>query len=318
VVKFKLIGYFLFPVLAILVLSPLGSAGLALFLGVIASFIFGNPYQEKTKKLTHPLLSTAIVGLGAGTNLSVIAKAGIQGIFYTIAGILTAFTIGKILTKILKTNNNTSILITVGTAICGGSAIAAVAPVIKAKTDEISIALGIVFILNAVALFIFPVIGHSVHLTENQFGLWSALAIHDTSSVLGATMQYGSVAVAVGTTLKLARALWIIPVTAIIGFIRSNNLKEDNITSKPKKPWFILGFLITAALVSLYPNLQPFGHQVEFLSKKLMVLTLFLIGANLTIETIKSVGVKPLLQGIILWGLISGLSLGAILYGVIS
>jgi len=261
----------------------------------------GNPYSVQTKKITHTLLSLAVMGLGAGMNLAIVGKVGLHGVGYTIIGIISAFILGTALGNIFKTDKNTSLLITVGTAICGGSAIAAVAPVIRAKSEEVSVALGIVFMLNALALFIFPFIGHQLNLTENQFGLWSALAIHDTSSVVGATLQFGSHALEVGTTVKLARAMWIIPVAMIIGMIRSQKNLSFEKNQKMKKPWFILGFIAVAALVTFIPYLQTIGHQVEFIAKKMMVLTLFLIGSNLTKDTIKSVGLKPFIQGVLLW-----------------
>lgn len=295
------IAHILLPFIAIMTLTPWVSSGTALMLGVIVAVLFGNPYQVQTKKLTHSLLSLAVMGLGAGMNLTVIGKVGMHGIGYTIIGIGAAFLFGSTLGKILTIEKNTSLLITIGTAICGGSAIAAVSPVIKAKAEEVSVSLGIVFMLNAVALFIFPFIGHQLHLSETQFGLWSALAIHDTSSVVGATLQYGPHALEVGTTVKLARAMWIIPVAAFIGLIRARKEISNEDNQKAKKPWFILGFILAAALVTFFPTLQPIGHQVEWLAKKIMILTLFLIGANLTKETIRSVGVKPFVQGIVLW-----------------
>lgn len=205
---------------------------------------------------------------------------------------------------------------TIGTAICGGSAIAAVAPTIRAKHHEVSVALGIVFILNAVSLFIFPPLGHHFNLTETQFGLWSALAIHDTSTVVGATLQYGAHAVQVGTTVKLARALWIVPVTFIIGWIRSRENQPVS-AEKPKRPWFILGFLIAAALVTWVPALTEVGHVVESIAKRALIVTLFLIGTGLTRATLKSVGPRPLFQGIFLWIIMGAGTLAAILAGMI-
>jgi uncharacterized integral membrane protein (TIGR00698 family) len=309
---------FIFLIIASATLLPFINSATALIMGVLTAIILGNPYSIQTKKLTHLLLSLAVMGLGAGMNLSVIGKVGLHGIGYTIIGIFSAFFFGSILGKFLKIDKNTSILITAGTAICGGSAIAAIAPVLRAKSEEVSVALGIVFMLNAVALFIFPSIGHHLHLSETQFGLWSALAIHDTSSVVGATLQYGSHALEVGTTVKLARAMWIIPVAMIIGFINNKKATSGQENQKTKKPWFILGFIIAAAMVTIFPNLQSIGHQVETLAKKIMVLTLFLIGANLTKETIKSVGMKPFVQGICLWAIMATGTLAGILGNLIN
>jgi uncharacterized integral membrane protein (TIGR00698 family) len=241
---------------------------------------------------------------------------GLQGIGYTVVGISTTLLLGYLVGKILKTESDTSVLISVGTAICGGSAIAAVAPVIRAKHQSVSVALGTIFILNAVALFVFPPLGHFFSLSEHQFGLWSALAIHDTSSVVGASMQYGAEALQTGTTVKLARALWIVPVAFVIGLIYAKKNKEAG-AAKGKKPWFILGFLIAAALVTFIPELQAAGHIVESIAKRCLVVTLFLIGSSLTRETLKSVGPKPFFQGVLVWLTVASLTLGAIIAGVI-
>jgi len=302
---------------ALACLTPFLSAGLALLLGVAVAIFFGNPFAVQTRKLTHQLLSLAVIGLGAGMNLMVVAKVGFQGIGYTIIGIAAAFIFGTLLGKMLGTEKDTSFLITVGTAICGGSAIAAVAPVLKAKNHEVSVALGIVFLLNACALFIFPFVGHSLHLTEGQFGVWSALAIHDTSSVVGATLQYGAHALEVGTTVKLARALWIVPITFATGMMVARQGKQGAGTEKPKRPWFILGFLMMAALMTWVPDLKPAGHIVEAVAKRMLILTLFLIGTNLTKETLKAVGFKPFIQGICLWILMASGTLLAIMNGLI-
>jgi uncharacterized integral membrane protein (TIGR00698 family) len=257
------------------------------------------------------------MGLGAGMNLGVIGRVGLSGIGYTVAGILSAVALGTLIGRALKTAKDTSLLITLGTAICGGSAIAAIAPVIRAKHHEVSVALGTVFLLNAVGLFTFPWIGHHLDLTQTQFGLWSALAIHDTSSVVGATLQYGAQALEVGTTVKLARALWIVPVAMIVGIIRSRQNPGATGPVKGKRPWFIVGFIVAAAVVTWIPALQPLGHQIESIAKRMMVLTLFLIGTSLTRETIKSVGIKPFVQGVILWILMASGSLWAIYEGII-
>jgi uncharacterized integral membrane protein (TIGR00698 family) len=316
--KDKTPAHFLFPIALILTLTPWINSGAALLLGLVLALIFGNPYSVQMKKLTHQFLALAVMGLGAGMNLGVVGRVGLQGVGYTIVGIATAFIVGTLLGKIFKVSEDTSLLITVGTAICGGSAIAAVAPVIRAKHHEVSVALGIVFMLNALALFIFPFVGHQLHLEQTQFGLWSALAIHDTSSVVGASLQYGPQALEMGTTVKLARALWIIPVAMMIGFIRSKRNNADEVEKgKAKRPWFILGFIIAAGLVTWFPVLVPYGHMVESMAKKLMVLTLFFIGASLTKETVKSVGLKPFVQGILLWIIMASASLSAIYSGII-
>ncbi|MGZ3713545.1 MAG: YeiH family protein [Bdellovibrionota bacterium] len=291
------------------------SSGSALLLGVALALCIGNPYVELTRKWTHKFLAISVVGLGAGMNLGVIGKVGIQGVGYTVIGIIAALSLGTMLGKILRTPSDTSLLISVGTAICGGSAIAAVAPVIRAKHHEVSVALGIVFMLNGLALFLFPAVGHFYALSEGQFGLWCALAIHDTSSVVGATLQYGPHALEVGTTIKLARALWIIPLAFAIGIFRARNPQEQVGAGKGKKPWFILGFLVAAAIFTIFPSLQAAGHEVEAVAKRVLVLTLFLIGSNLTKATLKSVGFKPFVQGILLWLVVAGASLAAVISG---
>ncbi len=247
--------------MGVLTLTPLFTSATALVLGMALALAFENSYLDQTRKLTPKLLAFSVMGLGAGMDLGVIGRVGLQGIGYTVVGIGTTFLLGTLIGKTLKTARDTSYLITVGTAICGGSAIAAVAPTIRAKNHEISVALGTVFLLNALALCIFPWIGHQFQLSGTQFGLWSALAIHDTSSVVGATMQYGAEALQVGTTVKLARALWIVPVTIASGYFYVKSDPSET-KQKAKRPWFILGFLIAAALVTWIPDLRPSGNLV--------------------------------------------------------
>lgn len=290
------------------------SASIALILGCAIALIFGNPLSHLTKKMTPHILSVAIVGMGFGTNLNVVGRVGLEGIGFTVLGIISTFLISFLLGKLFQTSKDLSVLITTGTAICGGSAIAAVSPVIEAKNEDTSMALITVFLLNAVGLFIFPVIGHSMGLSEMQFGLWSALSIHDTSSVVGATLQYGPTALEVGTTVKLARALWIVPLTLTIAYFYSRSKGTRGPAAfQFKIPWFILGFLIAAALVTWIPALQELGDTLEFYAKRLLVLTLFLIGAGLTREALRNVGLKAFLHGFLLWLTISTLSLGFIL-----
>lgn len=302
----------IFPLVAILlVLAPSlnanlekMSAGLAVISGIILATLFHNPYLNFTKKITPKLLTWSVVGLGCGMNLITVAKVGATGISYTFISIFFTAFVGLLLGFLLRNSRDTSVLITFGTAICGGSAIAAIAPTIKAKGPEISVALAIVFLLNAIALLIFPPIGHYFHLSQHQFGLWSALAIHDTSSVVGASLQYGKEALEVGTTVKLARALWIIPVTLGLSFFYSKYIfhsVHSEEASKPKKPWFILGFLLAAALVTWVPVLKEPGFIARHIAERVLILTLFCIGANLSRSAIKSVGIKPFVQGFLLW-----------------
>ncbi|QDK41971.1 putative sulfate exporter family transporter [Bacteriovorax stolpii] len=285
---------FVFFALVLFALSPYSSSALALLAGIILASTLGNPFPDFTKKHTSTLLQYSVVGLGAGMNLKVVGVVGAQGVGYTITGIALTALVGYGLSRLLKTPNILSTLITVGTAICGGSAIAATGPIIKAEHEDMSVSLGVVFILNACALFIFPPIGHYLGLTQHQFGIWSALAIHDTSSVVGASMQYGAEALELATTVKLARALWIIPISLLFAFFMKSK-------SKIKMPWFIFGFILVAALVTWVPALSEVGHQVSRVAKQLLVLTLFFIGINLNLDSIKRVGIKPLLLGFILW-----------------
>ena len=309
-----------FLIIGLYCLSSWSSSGIALLMGVILAVVIGNPWANQTKILTHKLLSLAVMGLGAGMNLTVVAKVGLQGVGYTVLSIMLAFIFGTLLGKALNTTRDTSLLLTVGTAICGGSAIAAVAPVIRAKDHEVSASLGVVFVLNAVALFLFPWVGHHLQLSESQFGLWSALAIHDTSSVVGATLQYGSHALEVGTSVKLARALWIVPVTFSIGYfvVRRDLTADPSKRIQAKKPWFIFGFILIAALVTWIPALKVAGHYIEIGSKRLLVLTLFLIGTNLSRETLKMVGFRPFAQGFLLWAIMAMSSLFVIYENFIS
>jgi uncharacterized integral membrane protein (TIGR00698 family) len=308
-----IIASFIIPVVGLLCLFPFMSSAAALICGVVIALVLTNPYP--TKDYTHKLLTWSVIGLGAGMNLEVVARVGLQGIGYTVISISTVFILGTVLQKLLKVDAEAGLLITVGTAICGGSAIAAVTPVIKAKSHSVSVALGTVFILNAVALVLFPPIGHFLHLSERAFGLWSALAIHDTSSVVGATVAYGKQAAEIGTTVKLARALWIVPVALGIGFWK--NSSNRSAAGKAKKPWFILGFLMAAALVTWIPMLEIPGRYVEMVARRTLVLTLFFIGLGLSKQTLKQVGIRPFILGVALWLLVGFGTLGAIEMGFI-
>lgn len=291
-------------------LAPFVTSPVALLLGAAIALAVGNPEEERTKRFSKLFLSIAVVGLGAGMDLNVIARVGAAGVGYTFIGLALTMAAGFMLARLLKTERDTGILITVGTAICGGSAIAAVAPAIDAKAKSISVAMGTVFLLNAAALIIFPLLGRLLHMTEHQFGLWAALAIHDTSSVVGATMQYGAEALQTGTTVKLARALWILPVSLIAGYIFAGK-------GKRKFPWFILGFIVMAAIFSALPHLHFIADIIVTFSKRLLVLTLFLIGLSLTRETLKSAGAGAFALGIGLWLLSALGSLAAIMAGYI-
>jgi uncharacterized integral membrane protein (TIGR00698 family) len=306
-----------FPLVAVVLLLPFISPGLALMIGIVLALTVGNPYPLTTARTVTPLLQISVIGLGAGMDLVEVGHAGIHGFFYTVIGISLTMTIGLTLGRSIRTERDTSLLVTVGTAICGGSAIAAVAPAIRAKSHEVSVALATVFFLNAVALFIFPPIGHHFKLGQMQFGVWSALAIHDTSSVVGAAMQYGARSLEIATTIKLTRALWIVPVTLAIGMVWNRGSAARG-ASKPKRPWFILGFLGAAALVTWIPVLKPSGHIVFMAAQRSLVVTLFLIGSGLSWQALQLVGRRPLIQGFLLWVVMGTGTLGAILLGWIA
>ena len=292
------------------------SSSAALVSGVALGTLVGNPLVSRTRSLTSRLLALSVMGLGAGMDLRVVGRVGLHGIGYTVVGITVALGAGLLLGRMLRTERNTSILLSAGTAICGGSAIAALAPVLRAEQHQVSVALGVVFLLNAIALVVFPPIGHVLDLSQVQFGLWSALAIHDTSSVVGATLQYGHQALEVGTTVKLTRALWIVPLTLAVGAVVARGARERS-GQRPKRPWFILGFLAAAALATYVPSLHSAAGVVSEVARRTLVATLFLIGANLTRDTLRTVGFRPLVQGVTLWAVVGTGTLGAILTGVI-
>ncbi|MGE0632970.1 MAG: YeiH family protein [Pseudobdellovibrionaceae bacterium] len=304
-------GWILIPIGFMLSMTPLVNSAGALTFGIFSALICGNPYIHKTRKWTRPLLAWSIVALGAGVNLLALTKAGTEGILFTALGLSITLGVGHLIGKVLKTNSMISILTNVGTAICGGSAIASVSSALGAKDRDISVSLGIIFILNAIALVIFPPLGHAFGLSENQFGLWAALAIHDTSSVVGATLQYGSHALEVGVTVKLVRALWIIPVTLLLVKIYK---KADQQSGALKFPWFILGFLMMSAAMTWIPFLEAFREPIATIGKHTLKGTLFLIGAGLTFESLKKVGARPLIHGIVLWFLVASGNLLIILF----
>lgn len=297
---------FIFIAVAVLCLTPLISPPVALLLGLVVAQYIGHPYLHLNHKATHILLQFSVVGLGFGMNVHSALKAGKEGMLFAVVSITGTLVGGFIIGRILKIEKKTTHLISAGTAICGGSAIAAVAPVIRAEEKQISVALGTIFILNSVALFLFPFVGHQLNLSQTQFGLWCALAIHDTSSVVGAAGKYGQQALEVATTVKLARALWIIPVAFLSAFLFKNK------TSRVKIPWFI-GLFVMALVVNTYiPFVQQNSHYLVALAKAGLTLTLFLIGSGLSKKVLLSVGVRPLFLGILLWLAVSLTSLWAI------
>ena len=295
----------------ILAASGFLSPPLALAAGLVYGFTFVHPYHLDAKRLSKLLLQVSVVGLGFGMDLGQVLRVGRSGFIYTAASICFAMTLGWALGRTLKVKKRISFLISAGTAICGGSAIAAVAPITNANEEEIAVSLGTVFVLNSVALLAFPSIGSALRMTQTQFGLWSALAIHDTSSVVGATARFGAVALAVGTTVKLARALWIVPMS--LGTALANKSK-----ARIHWPWFILFFCLAAVantyvhpFHAIYPNLKHLGVIG-------LTVTLFLIGTGLSKKTLGEVGVRPLLQGVLLWLVVALGSLALIRAGWIA
>ena len=298
----------IFAAVIFLCLFSIISPPIALLFGVVIVNIFGNPFVEFNGKAITFLLQFSVVGLGFGLNASSAISAGKEGFLLTVFSIFSTLILGTFLGKWLKTDKKTSHLISCGTAICGGSAIAAISPVIKSNENETSIALGVIFILNSIALFVFPFIGHQLDLSQKDFGLWCAIAIHDTSSVVGAANKYGAEALQIATTVKLARALWIIPISILTAAI----FKSKN--SKIKIPYFIGLFIVAMLLNSYVPATAVIAPHIVNIAKVGLTITLFLIGATLNVNTLKSVGVKPLLQGVFLWIFIAVLGLVSILY----
>jgi uncharacterized integral membrane protein (TIGR00698 family) len=289
-------------------ISPIISPPLALLLGLIIAQFVGHPYLHLNHKVSHILLQVSVVLLGFKVDISTAIKAGKESIGITVITILGTLLIGYLLGRLFKTNNKTSFLIAAGTAICGGSAIAAISPVIKANEKQMSVALATIFILNAIALVAFPSIGAWLHVSENQFGIWCAIAIHDTSSVIGAAGKYGTHALEIATTVKLTRALWIVPLVFVSTFIFKNK------NAKIKFPWFIGLFGVAICLNTFLPVLQNVSQYIVGISRSVLTVTLFLIGCGLSGKSVRSVGVKPVLQGLILWLIVSLGTLLAILY----
>ena len=282
---------------------------MVLFVGLVFALLCGQAYPTFNKKVSKKLLQYSVIGLGFGMNLQASLASGKEGMLFTIISVIGTLLIGMFIgCKVLKLNRNTSYLISSGTAICGGSAIAAVGPIINAKDTDMSMALATVFILNAIGLFLFPILGHWLGLTQQEFGTWAAIAIHDTSSVVGAGAAYGEEALQVATTIKLTRALWIIPLALVTSVIFRSEGKKISI------PWFIL-FFILAMLINTYllADYPEIGKFIAGIARKGLILTMFFIGASLSVDVIKSVGIRPLLQGVLLWIIISAASLAYIL-----
>ena len=302
--------------------TGLFSPPIALGVGILFGLSFSHPYISESRGIARALLQCSVVALGFGMNLHEVLKAGRNGFIYTALGISFALLVGLALGKFLQVRGNSSFLITTGTAICGGSAIAAIGPILQANEEEMAVSLGTIFILNSIALLIFPPIGNALHLSQSQFGLWAALAIHDTSSVVGAATKYGPQALVIGTTVKLARALWIVPLAFATAAIKRRRVKKSSASgdevSSIQFPWFI-AFFVLAALANTYLPALPSATKTFFTFGRLgLTATLFLIGSGISRGTLKTVGWRPLLQGVLLWLGVGITSLYFIRMGLIS
>jgi uncharacterized integral membrane protein (TIGR00698 family) len=295
----------------VLCATGLVSPPVALTLGLLYGFSFVHPFRSESRAATKYLLQASVVGLGFGMDLHQVLHAGRTGFVYTAVSIAFAMTIGLVAGRVLGVNKTASALITVGTAICGGSAIAAVAPIINADQEETAVSLGTIFILNSIALLIFPPLGALLHLSQQQFGLWAALAIHDTSSVVGAAARYGAVALVIGTTVKLTRALWIVPISVGAAMVKRSN-------TRIQWPWFIALFCLAAVLNTYIVRLAGLWHVMSTIGKLGLTATLYLIGTGISRATIKQAGVRPMLQGVFLWIVVATTSLWLISAGWIS
>jgi uncharacterized integral membrane protein (TIGR00698 family) len=296
-----------FAALLIFCVTPWASPPIALALGLALALTLGHPFASRNSKATKLLLQTSVVLLGFGMNLQKVVEAGRTGFVFTIVTIVGTLLLGFLIGRAMNISRTTSHLISSGTAICGGSAIAAVGPVVNATDEEMSVALGTVFILNSIALFIFPMIGHRLGMTQSQFGVWAAIAIHDTSSVVGAAAKYGADALQIATTVKLTRALWIVPVTLATAFFFKRK------SAKVTIPWFILWFVVASVLRTYIAAPAEVWSTLTMLAKIGLTITLFLIGAGLSRKSIAAVGARPLILGILLWIAISSVSLFAVL-----
>lgn len=290
---------------------------IALFLGLVFAMMFGTPCPVANKKISKYLLQASVVGLGFGMNLTESLRSGADGMLFTIVSVIGVMVIGWLVTRYMKIDSKTGYLISSGTAICGGSAIAAVGGVLKANSDQMAMSLGVIFILNAVALFIFPPLGHFFNLSQEQFGTWAAIAIHDTSSVVGAGEAYGPEACQLATLIKCTRALWIIPLAFFTIWAFRNQKGGDNGKAKVSIPWFILLFVL-AMIVNTYSpeSMRGFYNVLVVIAKRALVAVLFAIGAGLSIKVVRQVGVKPLILALTLWMVIGAASLFVVMYTI--
>lgn len=299
-----------FVLLLLISISGLVAAPVALAIGIAYGLLLENPWPDQTARAGKSLLKLSVIGLGFGIAITQVWEVGRSGVLYTMVGISATLLCGWLLGRLLRVPSNTTSLVSFGTAICGGSAIAAMAPVIDAEDEEIAASLATVFTLNAVALFTFPAIGEWVNLGQREFGLWAALAIHDTSSVVGAGAVYGATALAVATTVKLARAVWIAPITLFVAW-------RQRSSGPVAIPWFIGGFLLASVVRAVLPQYIEFWQLLADLAKQALVVTLFLIGTGMTKSVLKAVGARPLVLGALLWVIVAAGTLGLIQVGII-
>ncbi|MFR9619750.1 MAG: putative sulfate exporter family transporter [Rikenellaceae bacterium] len=298
----------LFLVLLAISASPVVSAPVALVVGFLFANILGHPFPQLSGRATQGLLKLSVVGLGFGMNIHSAIEVGREGVVLTSAMIIVVLTLGYLLGRAMKIPARLAHLTASGTAICGGSAIAAVAPAVAADERETSMALGVIFLLNSIALLVFPPLGHLLGLSNYDFGIWCAMAIHDTSSVVGAASAYSEESLLIATTVKLTRALWIIPISILSAYLFRSSGRRIS------WPWFIIFFVVAMVCNSYISGIESIGMPIYILSKRALVVTLFLIGSSLSLDSLRAVGVKPLILGIVLWVVVSILSLLAILY----
>lgn len=290
----------------LLAISAFMAPALSLLMGIVMALVIGNPFPAFSKKASKKALQVSVVGLGFGMNLYESLAAGKEGMLFTIVSVIGVMCIGVLLGRLMKVNQKSAYLISAGTAICGGSAIAAVGPVIEADDDQMSMSLATIFILNAIALFLFPLVGQWLGLSQEQFGMWAAIAIHDTSSVVGAGAAYGEEALQIATTVKLTRALWIIPLAIVSSLIFRAKGRKISI------PWFILLFVLAMVLNTFLPIPESLTGTIVMLARNLLCTTLFLIGSGLSLTSIRKVGVRPLALGVALWVIISTCTLAVV------
>lgn len=306
----------------LLVATGVLSPGLALAAGLMFGLSGAHPLRSESHRLARLLLQASVVLLGFGIHLREVLHAGRAGAGYTAGSIAAAMTLGLVLGRLCAVKPRTTFLIAAGTAICGGSAIAALAPVAEASEEEISVAMGSVFLLNAVALLLFPVLGAAMHFSQTQFGLWAALAIHDTSSVVGASARFGPQALAVGTAVKLVRALWIVPLTLLTASLvqrrgRAVPGRAGVARARTQWPWFIFLFCGASVLSSSVPGFAHLFGALNHLGRLGLAATLYLIGTGVSSAMLRRVGARPMVLAVLLWVVVGTVSAWAIHAGVI-